>query len=271
MRKRVPIALLIGAGLLAGCAGLPGGRHRAAVNGIQICYLVNGRGPALLLLHGGGGNALALRRQIRDFGRHFKVIAPDSRGHGCSTDDRDTLSYHLMAEDMVALLDRLHVRSAHVMGWSDGAIVGIDLALHHPDRVRKLVLFGANFRPDGIEPATLAWLRAAWPDDSTDWAQNPGQPHSMDSKLRRLWLTQPGFRPAELAAIRAPTLVAVGDHDFPRLEHTVELARAIPGAQLCVIPGASHGVLHERPALADEIVLQFLRAPMPTAQAPRRP
>ena len=270
MLKRVPIALLIGAGLLAGCAALPGGRHRAAVNGIRMCYLVHGHGPPLLLLHGGGGSALALARQIRDLGRRFKVIAPDSRGHGCSTDDRDTLSYHLMAEDMVALLDRLHVRSAHVMGWSDGAIVGIDLAMHHPDRVRKLVLFGANFRPDGIEPATLAWLRATWPGDSAAWAQEPGRPHSMDSKLHRLWLTQPDFRPAELGSIRAPTLVAVGDHDFPRLEHTVELARAIPGAQLCVIPGASHGVLHERPALADEIVLEFLRAPMPAARGSRR-
>jgi pimeloyl-ACP methyl ester carboxylesterase len=88
------------------------------------------------------------------------------------------------------------------------------------------------------------------------------EPLPFDARLHRLWLTQPRMTPAQLHSVEAPTLVAVGDHDLPRLEHTIELVRAIPGAQLCVIPGATHGVLHERAGLADQIVLEFLKTPI---------
>jgi pimeloyl-ACP methyl ester carboxylesterase len=262
--------VVAGAILGAGCGPLPGGSHHADLHGVRIAYRVHGHGPRLLLLHGGGGQALGLVRQILDFGRHFTVIAPDSRGHGGSTDDGDTLSYHVMAEDMVALMDRLRIGRADVVGWSDGGIIGLDLAIHHPDRVRKLVVFGANFTPEGVSPGTLAWLRQAWAEDSAAAAADLSESLPFDARLRRLWLTQPNFTPAQLRSIQAPTLVAVGDHDLPRIDHTLELVRAIPGAQLCVIPGATHAVLHERADLADEIVLQFLRArihePRPSSQ-----
>ncbi len=255
----MPLALLL---LGAGCSLLPWGSRTAVVNGARIAYRVHGHGPRLLLLHGGGSQSLAFARQILDLGRHYTVIAPDRRGHGASPDDGDTLSYHAMAEDMRALLDHLHVRSANVMGWSDGAIVGLDLAIHHPERVRKLVLFGANFTPEGVEPSTYASLRRAWVEDSTARAADVSEPLPFGARLRRLWLTQPRFTAAELHAIECPTLVAVGDHDLPTLEHTIALARAIPGAQLCVIPAATHAVLYERGDLADEIVLQFLKTPI---------
>src|SRR5207249_683353 len=119
MRRSVT-AVLIGALLAGGCMLLPIGRHRAAVNGIEISYLVYGHGPPLLLMHGGGGRALSLPRQIWDFGRHYRVIAPDARSHGASTDPGDTLSYHVMAEDMIALLDHVRVGRADIVGWSDG-------------------------------------------------------------------------------------------------------------------------------------------------------
>jgi pimeloyl-ACP methyl ester carboxylesterase len=234
------------------------------VNGVKIAYRVHGHGPRLLLLHGGGGSSLGLSRQILDFGKRFTVIAPDSRSHGGSDDPGDTLSYHVMAEDWIALLDKLKVARVDIIGWSDGGIVALDLALHHPDRVRKLVMFGVNFTPDGVDPATLDWLRRSWAEDSA--AAEVTVPLPLDARLHRLWLTQPNFTITELHTIEVPTLVAVGDHDLPTLEHTIALARAIPRAQLCVIPGASHGVLHERPDIADEIVLQFLKAPIRTAR-----
>jgi pimeloyl-ACP methyl ester carboxylesterase len=171
---------------------------------------------------------------------------------------------------MVALMDRLRIGSADVVGWSDGGIIGLDLAIHHPGRVRKLVVFGANFTPEGVNPETLDWLRRAWAEDSAAASADVSEPLPFAARLRRLWLTQPNFTPAELRSIHVPTLVAVGDHDLPRTEHTLALAQAIPGAQLCVIPGATHGVLHERADLADEIVLQFLHArihePRPPSQ-----
>jgi pimeloyl-ACP methyl ester carboxylesterase len=257
--RAFPLAVAL---LSAGCALLPGGARHADINGVRIVYRVHGHGPKLLLLHGGGGQSLGLARQILDFGRHFTVIAPDSRGHGGSTDDGDTLSYHVMAEDMVALLDVLHLDRVSVMGWSDGAIVGLDLAIHHPGRVRKLVLFGANFTPEGVNPAVYAALHRAWAEDSTAAAADLSEPLPFDARLRHLWLTQPHFTLGELHSIECPTLVAVGDHDLPRLEHTIALAGAIPHSQLCVIPGATHAVLHERADLADEIVLQFLKVPI---------
>ena len=257
------IALGIAVALASqGCALLPGGSRHADVNGVRIVYRVHGHGPKLLLLHGGGSQSLALARQILDFGHQFTVIAPDSRGQGGSSDNRDTLSYHVMAEDMVALLDRLRIARADVVGWSDGGIIGLDLAIHHPDRVRKLVVFGANFTPEGVNPDVLAWLRRAWAEDSTAAAADVTEPLPFEARLHRLWLTQPRMTPAQLHSIESPTLVAVGDHDLPRFEHTLELMRAIPGAQLCVIPGATHAVLIERANLTDRIVLEFLKAPI---------
>ena len=272
MRFAVTAALCAGLVLSAGCDWLPIGRHHASLRGIKMVYYIRGHGPPLLLLHGGGGRALGLARQIHDLRKHFKVIAPDSRSHGDTTDPGDTLDYHVMAEDMVALLDHLRIGRADVMGWSDGGIVGLDLAIHHPDRVRKLVVFGANATPDGIEAGQLAEIRQDWAEDSTqaaaDSTQGLSQRLSLSARLRHLWLTQPDFGPAELGRIHAPTLVAVGDHDWPSLDHTLALARAIHGAQLCVIPGATHSVLRERPDIADEIVSQFLRAPMPVGRPP---
>jgi pimeloyl-ACP methyl ester carboxylesterase len=262
-RRALPLAAAL---LCAGCALLPGGARHADVNGVRIAYRVHGHGPKLLLLHGGGGQSLGLARQILDFGRHFTVIAPDSRAHGGSTDTGDTLSYHVMAEDMAALLDVLNLGRVDVMGWSDGAIVGLDLAIHHPDRVRKLVLFGANFTPEGVDPAVYEALRRAWAEDSSAAAADLSEPLPLGARLHHLWLTQPHFTLEQLHSIECPTLVAVGDHDLPRIDHTVELAGAIPHAQLCVIPGATHAVLHERADLADEIVLQFLKTPI---HAPR--
>jgi len=266
--SRCTLALLAfaipGGFAVAGCSLLPIGRRHVEIHGVRIAYRVHGHGPKLLLLHGGGGSSLGLSRQILDFGRRFTVIAPDSRSHGGSDDPGDTLSYHVMAEDWIALLDKLKLARVDVVGWSDGGIVGLDLTLHHPDRVRKLVMFGVNFTPDGVDPATLDWLRRSWAEDSA--AAEVTVPLPLDARLHRLWLTQPNFTIGELHGIEAPTLVAVGDHDLPTLEHTIALARAIPGAQLCVIPGASHGVLHERPDIADEIVLQFLKAPIRAAR-----
>src|SRR5439155_10721307 len=115
----------------------------------------------------------------------------------------------------IALLDHVRVGRADIVGWSDGAIVGLDLALHHPDRVRKLVLFGANFTPEGVNAATLTWLRAASAADSAARTHDPVEPLSLAARLRHLWLTQPHFTPGELRSIRIPTLVAVGDHDWP--------------------------------------------------------
>ncbi|HQT92513.1 MAG TPA: alpha/beta hydrolase, partial [Candidatus Kryptobacter bacterium] len=126
----------------------PNAGHYAHVNGIQLYYETYGTGHPLLLMHGNGGSIYDLRYQIQEFAMHFEVIAVDSRAQGRSTDSDAELTFTLMASDMAALLDSLDIDSAYVVGWSDGAIVGLKLALDFPGKVAKLVADGANFVPD---------------------------------------------------------------------------------------------------------------------------
>src|SRR5207249_2611760 len=122
---------------------------------------VRGKGPFLVLLHGGAGNGLQFEKQIPDFEKRYRLVIPDLCAQGRTTDRPGPLTYHAMAEDVIALMNRLRVRRFDVMGWSDGGDDGIDLAIHHSDRLRHLVTFGANFSPDGMQKEDLAWIDTA--------------------------------------------------------------------------------------------------------------
>ena len=156
-----------------------------------------------------------------------------------------------MAEDMIALLDRLHLRAVDVMGWSDGGDIGLDLAIHHPERIRHLITFGSNFSPNGLNPADVKWNRTATADSfgpgmRQGWTRLNPQPEHYEAamnKILEMWRTQPRFTRAQLHSIRAKTMICVGDHDLIRPEHSTALARAIPGAAKWVVPNASHGAM----------------------------
>jgi pimeloyl-ACP methyl ester carboxylesterase len=171
-----------------------------------------------------------------------------------------------MAEDFVGLLDLLEIPRVDVMGWSDGGNIGIDLAIHHPDRLAHLVTFGSNFSPDGLEAADVEWNRTATaasfgPEMRAGWtARNPEPDHyeAAMNKLLEMWRSEPRFTSPELASIRAPTLVCAGEHDVVRREHTLALAEAIPTASVWIVPGASHGAMLERPDVVNPRVLGFL-------------
>jgi pimeloyl-ACP methyl ester carboxylesterase len=107
-----------------------------------------------VLLHGGAGNGEQFSRQVPAFEKYFRLVVPDMCAQGRTTDREGPLTYHAMAEDVIALMDRLGVKRFDIMGWSDGGVTGLDLAIHHPDRLRRLVTFGANFSPDGLRPPT---------------------------------------------------------------------------------------------------------------------
>lgn len=266
----VPRAVaLAAAALLAAAPGCsrPGPRAgHAALNGIRMYYEQYGRGPALILLHGGAGNGMQFSKQIPEFRKRHRLIVPDLCAQGRTTDRPGPLTYHAMAEDVVSLMDRLGVREADLMGWSDGGIVGLDLAIHHPDRLRHLVTFGANFTPDGLDSADVAWNARATPDSFgpgmregyQKLSPEPGHYEAAMAKIIDLWRTQPNFTPGELHSIHAATLVAAGEHDLVRREHTEQLARSIPGARLWIVPGASHGAMLEQPELVNRTVLEFL-------------
>jgi pimeloyl-ACP methyl ester carboxylesterase len=261
----VRAVLVVAALAAAGCVPRVNGHH-AEINGLRMYYEIYGHGPALLLLHGGGGDGRQFSEQIPDFRWSHRLIVPDACAQGRTTDRPGPLSYHAMAEDAVALLDRLHIRSADVMGWSDGAIVGLDLAMHHPDRVRHLVSFGANATPDGLTEDFENWLRGAnaesfGPASRQSYeAISPEPAHYEQAmhKILAMWRTQPNFSAADLGRIRAHTLIAAGENDIIRREHTEQIAHEIPGARLWIVPGTDHGAIRERPDLVNHEVLEFL-------------
>ena len=253
------------AALLSGC-GLGVAGHHASLRGIRMYYEVHGHGPALLLLHGGTGNGTQFAAQVPAFREHFRVVVPDLCAQGRTSDRPGPLGYHAMAEDIVALMDRLHLRQADVLGWSDGGIVGLDLAIHHPGRVKHLVTFGANFTPDGLNPDDVEWNASAsagsfGPGTRIAYehmAPDPAHYEIAMDKIIAMWRTQPNFTLQQLGSIRAKTLIVAGEHDVVRPGHTAALARAIPGARRWIVPGASHSVILELPDLVSRTVLEFL-------------
>jgi pimeloyl-ACP methyl ester carboxylesterase len=240
-----------------------------------VYYELHGNGSPLLLLHGGAGSGEQFVKQIPALSERHLLIVPDACAQGRTTDRPEPLTYHAMAEDVIALLDHLEVRRSHVMGWSDGGVVGLDLAIHHPDRIGHLVTLGANFSPDGLNAPDQAWAARAKASDfgpeMERWyrSRSPDPEHfeAAMTKVIALWRTEPSFTLEELGSIRAPTLIIAGEHDGVRRDHTEALARAIPGASLWIVPGASHGVMMEKPDLVNARILEFLRYGAPRRSA----
>lgn len=272
--RRPAMALLAAVLLLAGvsaCSGA-GSSHRLQTRGISLYYETEGHGPPLLLLHGGMGSGTQFDKQRPAFAGSHRLIVPDCCAQGRTTDRPGPLTYHDMAEDMVALLDSLRLQRVDIMGWSDGGNIGLDMAIHHPDRVVHLVTFGANASVDGLPPADREWNRTATAESlgvgmKAVWTTlNPQPEHYREAmnKILEMWRTLPAFTPQQLASIRARVLVCAGEHDLILPEHTAMLAHTIPGATMWIVPGASHGAMRERPDLVNPRVLSFLgKGPTP--------
>jgi len=226
--------------------------HWATVNGHQLYYEIHGSGSPVLLLHGGGGSIRsAWSRQIIDFSPTHEVIAPEQVGNGHTPDVPGPATYGAMTEDTAALLEQLHLEHVDVVGWSDGGIIALMLAVRHPELVRRVVATGANVDTTGLRPKDLADMRAANP------YTNPTA-----EKLRQLWMNHPA--PDELSfdllkRIHAKVLIMAGDRDEITLEHTLKIYQALPDAQLWILPNTGHRTFVDRPDWTDPVVLAFLR------------
>lgn len=240
----------------------------ADLPGVRTWYETEGSGDPLLLLHGGFCTNETWGAQRADLAAAYRVFLPERRAHGHTPDVAGPLSYQDMADDTATFLERVVGGPAHLVGWSDGGVVALLVALARPELVRKVVVIGANFRPAPdcfVEPAMLDGMRPGSPDieffrEMYAAVTPDGADHwpVVADKVIDMWRTQPTLTPEDLGRIQSPTLVMVGDDDMVTLEHTVALYRAIPGAQLAVVPGASHIVPLEKPAQVNRLILDHL-------------
>lgn len=200
----------------------------------------------MLVLHGGTGFIESMHYQIGDLASDHLVIAPDSRGHGRSTDGEGSLHYAQMTDDMVALLDPLKIAKVDIVGWSDGGIIALDMAIRYVGRVGNIAISGANFNAAGlseqpnIEADPESEAVAGQRDFYKRLAPDPTQWSVFYRKVLSMWASEPHFTIEQLATIKAPTLVMAGEFDSIKREHTDALAEAIPGAQKIIIGGADH-------------------------------
>jgi pimeloyl-ACP methyl ester carboxylesterase len=238
----------------------------AHVNGIDLWYAEYGKGPPVILLHGGLANSEYWGNQVPVLARRHRVITIDSRGHGRSGRDARPYGYDLMADDVLALMDALKIRKAAVVGWSDGAILGLDIAIRHPERLTRVFAFAANCDPSGVREdvlanATFAGFVTQARADYQRLSRTPGEYDAFVAAITRMWETEPHFTEAQLRAIRVPIAIADGDHDEAiKREHTEMLAATIPGARLIILPAASHFAMLQDPAGFNTAVLGFLAA-----------
>jgi len=245
---------------------VPYGNNKAAgkyydVRGIKLYAETYGSGKPLLMIHGNGGSLSSFSKNIPYFAKKYKVIAVDSRAHGKSTDPRDSLSFEMMADDFAGLLDVMHIDSAYVIGWSDGGINALEMAMRHPKKVIKLASTGANLWPDSTGLMPYLWKdmqKQFEKDKNTVWKTAK---EKNDWKVFLLDWLQPNIKLAELQKIQCPSLIIGGDHDLIPVPHTVQIYQAIPKAYLWIVPNSGHPTLIEHKDEFNAIVDEFFEQP----------
>ena len=238
----------------------------AAVNGINMYYAIFGKGKPgpVLLLHGGFTSSDYWSSEVAALANTHEVIVTDSRGHSRSTLGNEPLSYTLMSNDVLALLNQLHLPQVSIVGWSDGGIVGLLLAIYHPHKVNKLFTFGTNFNLSGYsnEPPDTTTGRKFMTMAGENYRRLSATPDSFPAlrkALSNLYDREPNIAPADLTTIHSPTTIAAGEHDqFIKREHFAELAYLIPGAKLVIIPNVGHGGVLQDPVAFHKAIMDWL-------------
>ena len=235
--------------------------------GARIYYAAYGTGAPVILLHGGLASERYWGNQVGPLVRdHHRVILIDSRGHGRSTRDDRPYTYELMASDVTAVMDVLHIRRAAVVGWSDGAIIGLVMALKDPERLTRVFAFAANMDPSGVKSDTLTNPTFARfiVEARASYARISPTPAGFDAfqaAINHMWDTEPNYSAADLKRIATPTAIVDGDHDEAiKREHTEYLAGSIPGAQLIMLRDVSHFAMLQDPAQFNTAMLRFIDA-----------
>lgn len=238
----------------------------ATVNGARLWYAQMGRGhtQTVVLLHGGLANSNYWGLLAPDLARDYHVVMIDSRGHGRSGRSDAPYGYELMASDVIGVLDALHIKQAAVVGWSDGAITGLEIALHHPERLTRLFAFAANSDPSGNKPdidkspVFTAYIARAGKEYAA-LNPKPEEYAAFVAAIEKMWASQPYLTAKDLGGIHVPVWIVDGDHDEAiKRENTDFMAGAIPGASEMILPGVSHFAGLQDPVTYGFAVRRFL-------------
>jgi pimeloyl-ACP methyl ester carboxylesterase len=289
MNRRGVLATVLALGLAGGALALPapelwrtlpapeplptgGAQGYVTHDGARLFWRSFGAGSPVILLHGGLANGEYWGDQVPALvGDHHRVILIDSRGHGRSTSDGRPFTYELMASDVVAVMDALKLPRAAVVGWSDGAIIALVMALKNPDRITRAFAFAANMDPSGVKTDTeanaiFARFETQAGGDYKRLSATPEDYAGFRAAIQKMWADEPNYSAGDLARIRTPTAIVDGDHDEAIVRaHTEYLARTIPGARLIILPGLSHFAMLQDPAAFNAAMLGFLDAGRPGA------
>lgn len=271
--ERLWLVIFLGLAPATQAADSPG--RYAQIGDHRLYYESRGQGPAVVLLHGGGGDIhSSFDAQIDFLAVRHQVIAVDQRGHGRSPDVAGPLTYAAMTEDTATLLRQLRVARADLVGFSDGANIALMLAIRYPDLVRRVVASGANLDPQGLTEDSFRETQTSTPMEAFDEDQQrqyaemspDGAAHLpiFADKLRTLWLTHPTadeLSPLLLQQVHAPVLVMAGDRDEIRLEHTHLIFKSLHNARLWILPHTGHTTFSLRPQWVNPMLQSFLDAP----------
>jgi pimeloyl-ACP methyl ester carboxylesterase len=248
-----------------GAAPLPVTNDQGYVeqDGAQIWYATYGSGLPVVLLHGGLGHSGNWGYQVPALVRSgYRAVLIDSRGHGRSTRDARPFSYELMASDVLAVLDALHLEKAGLVGWSDGACTALILAAKAPSRIAGVFFFACNMDPSGVKPIEASpTLNRCFARHAKDYAQLSATPERFKDFVEAVTLmqqTQPNYSAHDLAKISVPVVIVQSEHEeFIKREHAEYLAQAIPGAELIVLNAVSHFAPLQRPEQFNTAIHKF--------------
>lgn len=237
----------------------------APINGVKLWYAFFGNGEPVFMLHGGLANSNYWGNQVPVLAKHYQVIVMDSRGHGRSTRDQQAFSYHLMATDVIGLMDFLKIEKAAIVGWSDGANICLDLAINYPDRVSRGFVFAANTNPSAVKDDLSksdvfnAYV-ARTESEYRKLSPTPGEYKTFLDQIYKMWTTQPNFTAQQLGIIKVPVWIVGADHEEAiKRENTLFMFDNIPGAALLIQAGVSHFSFIQAPLQFNDDVLHFLK------------
>ena len=247
-------------------------------NGLRVYYEVYGEGEPLLLIHGGTATSQSWASHLPAFTEHFRVFAPDSRGHGRTDNPTGEVGYRLMADDVAALIKALGLQRSLVLGYSDGGQIALELGMRYPGLARAMVLGGTQFR---FSEAYLEAVRGLWgiaegeevdPEklerEQPEWVAYLREAHghvygpeyweTYAKQIASLWLTPLHYTSEDLTKTADPVLILAGDRDGVCTEEALELFRLLPNAELAVAPASDHSFIEAKANLFDALALDFL-------------